>query len=136
MSKYLPLFIYILGVHFALRGGKEHRALRGGPTSQLTINADDDGKRYVQYTEDTSKCHQGGISDVNSVPKTVRAYENSINPDRCLVRLFEKYESLCPSPRPTFFYLKPLKNAKFTTVWFSKKTYWLEFSQCYSCKGM
>ena len=117
----MSIFI-ISGLHFALRAGKEHRALRGGPTSQLTIHSDPDGKRYVQYTEDTSKARQGGINNVNSAPKTVRAYENNVNPHRCIVRLLEKYESLCPKPRPNFFYLKPLKSsAKYTTIWFASK---------------
>ena len=37
-------------------------------------------------------------------------YSNKENPERCFVRLFEKYRSLCPPDAPPgVFYLKPIK---------------------------
>ncbi|XP_046344062.1 uncharacterized protein LOC124124829 [Haliotis rufescens] len=46
--------------------------------------------------------------------KNVRAYENVEHPERCYLRLIEKYKSLCPpsSTRANTFYFTPLKKTK------------------------
>lgn len=46
----LNTVVYVLGLHFALRGRDEHRRLRNKP-SQLTVQMGKDGRRYVQYQE-------------------------------------------------------------------------------------
>ena len=80
----------ILGLNFALRGGKEHRDLRLWNTPQITgPHKDSRGHRYLLYKEDVSKTNQGGINDRKNTLKEVRAYEKE-NKDRCYVRLFEK----------------------------------------------
>ena len=102
--------LYLLGVHFALRAAEEHKSLR--VDCQLSVHYDDSvGMKYIYYQEMSSKCNQGGISDRGNPLKTGRAYENVVNSDRCVVRLYEKYMSHRPSHLPKCskdFYLRPL----------------------------
>ena len=39
--------VYLLGLHFALRGGKEHRQLRWA-NSQIALKYDDERKKYLE----------------------------------------------------------------------------------------
>ena len=57
--KLLDTLIYMLGLHLALRAGKEHRNLRY-VNSQISINTDSQGRRFLRYREDSSKTAQGG----------------------------------------------------------------------------
>ena len=110
--KLLHTVFYLLGLKFALRGRKEHRELSCGEQSQLSLCADSDGAEYLQYTQNVpSKTVQGGLDHVHIQGKRVRAY-SSRNKERCLVELYKKYMLLCPKPRPTPFYLRPLTKAK------------------------
>ena len=43
----------------------------------------------VQYHEDVSKANAGGLKDRKVKPKVTRAYENKVNPERCIVRLYQ-----------------------------------------------
>jgi len=53
----LDTIIYSLGIHFALRGGREHRRLRR-MNSQITIgNERKSGLKFLQYHEDVSKAN-------------------------------------------------------------------------------
>lgn len=94
----LDSLIFSFGLHFALRSGKEHRALRFGSDkepSQLSIHTDPINKRrYIEYKEDISKTNNGGLHHRLLKKKCTRAYENTDNPSRCIVRLFEKYNRL------------------------------------------
>ncbi|XP_076079050.1 zinc finger MYM-type protein 2-like [Mytilus galloprovincialis] len=119
--KLLDTMVYLIGIHFALRGGKEHRNLRLNKNPQITGPFIDSElhKRYILYKEDISKTNSGGMKDKKYTPKTVKAYENIEYPDRCIVTLFEKYKHLCPKDEVDAFYFKPLVN--FTTdQWFCK----------------
>ena len=84
--------VYLFGLHFALRGGKEHRRLRC-VNSQIVMKYDGQGKKYLEYTEDVSKTNAGSLDHRKTKPKVTRPHEN---PDstRCIVRLYEKYCSL------------------------------------------
>ena len=84
--------VYLFGLHFALRGGKEHRRLRC-VNPQVVLKYDKKGKKYLQYTEDVSKTNAGGLTHRKTTPKSTCAYEN-LDPTRCIVRLYEKYCSL------------------------------------------
>ena len=109
--------LYLFGVHFAMRAGVEHRSLRVGLTSQITIHSEN-GVRYLLYKEDVSKTKQGGLKHRKIKPKEVRAYENIANPDRCIVNLYLKYLSVRPDIVNTDFYLCPLA-CPCTNVWYS-----------------
>jgi hypothetical protein len=90
---------FLIGYHFALRGGKEHRALRfpgSENPSQLSVFIDEEGSECLRYQEDKqTKTDQGGLSKKAHDPKVVYAYGP---PDRekNVLYLFKKYISLCP----------------------------------------
>ncbi|XP_070548200.1 transcriptional regulator QRICH1-like [Ptychodera flava] len=112
--------IYLFGLHFALRGGIEHRNLRH-KNSQIQLKIDISGKKYLEYREDVSKSNQGGLSSRKIRQKVTRAYENAHNPERCIVRLYERYNNLCPPNRPDDgYYLYPLAKPT-ATCWYSLK---------------
>jgi hypothetical protein len=94
-DKLRDTLLYSIGLNFALRAGAEHYSLRVGENSQLKVGVDKVcGRRYLEYTEDVSKCNSGGIFHRKLKRKQTRAYENVMNLERCVVTLFEKYESL------------------------------------------
>ena len=77
-------------------------------------------RAYLEYSEDVSKNHPGGLKHRKTMPKIVQHYGNPDNPGRCFVRLFKLYNSLCPTNRPdNAFYLSPLSNPK-PTCWYSR----------------
>ena len=90
--------LYLIGLSFALRRGDEHRRLRClGFDPQITVLTDEKGVKYLSYTEDIkSKTNQGGLAGRKHKPKSVNVYGNSVNSDRDLVRLYEKYTALLP----------------------------------------
>jgi hypothetical protein len=112
----LDTMLYLIGLNFALRSGEEHRSLSWG---QLSLHEDGDS-RWLQYTEKISKTNRRGLKDVGVERKQVKAYARKDCPERCLVSLFKKYRSLCPSDLDSdyAFYLQPLRRSK-PGQWFS-----------------
>ncbi|XP_046337993.1 transcriptional regulator QRICH1-like [Haliotis rufescens] len=111
----LDTVLYLTGLHFALRGGKEHRALRLHLNPQITgPYTDQNGRRYLEYVEDVSKTNPGGIRERKVEKKRAWEYENTEHPERCYLKVFEKYKSLCPqSPtRPNAFYFAAQKKPR------------------------
>jgi len=108
----------VFGLYFALRGRDEHRTLRYSP-SQISLKFTSDGRRYLEYRQDVSKTNCGGLHTVKSEPKITQAFELKESVERCPVRLYLLYNSLCPVDRPAHaFYLRPL--VKYTkTQWYS-----------------
>ena len=90
----LDTIVYLFGIHFALRGGSEHRRLRS-ENSQIVKGKDKrTGLEYLEYREDISKTNAGGLKDKKIQGKITRAYENIADKRRCIVRLYEKYINL------------------------------------------
>jgi len=111
--------VFYFGMYFALRSGQDHRRLRPHP-SQIQLFEPRGGTPYLRYQEDVSKTNQGGLQHRKCQRKEVIHYANEENSERCIVRLYKLYQSLCPIDRPNgAFYLKPLDNPK-AGVWFSK----------------
>ncbi|CAC5376387.1 unnamed protein product [Mytilus coruscus] len=100
-NQLLDMLLYLCGLHFALRGGNEHRRLRLNPNPQITGPFQDkDAKlRYLLYKEDVSKANAGSLTHRKVAPKCVRAFENPENRNKCIVTVFEKYKSLCKAVR-------------------------------------
>ena len=117
-AQLLDTIVFSFGLNFALRAGQEHCNLRRGQLSQLQIKTDQDGARYLLYTEDVSKTNTGGLNSRKVDPKIVRVYEDDECPEKCVVKLYEKYISLCPKSGETdAFYLRPNKYPT-ESVWF------------------
>ena len=115
----LNTLVYLLGLHCALRAGKEHRVLRSLPfKSQFEFLVDSAGQYYVKYTEDTGlKTNKGGLKHRKVDVKIVDIYP-SPNSDRCPVAILRKYLSLLPPHRVTkALYLQPKKNYT-SKVWY------------------
>ena len=112
--------LYLIGVHFGLRAAEEHKSLK--VNCQFHVDYDHDvGLKYIEYTECTSKCNQGGLNSRFIKPKKSRTYQNVVNTDRCMVRLYEKYLSHRPSHLPKCsddFYLRPLTVPQ-GDIWYS-----------------
>jgi hypothetical protein len=112
----LDTLIYLIGLNFALRSGDEHRTLSRDQFQLHSL----DGSVYLEYTEKLSKTNRRGLKDVKVPRKVCRSYERKDMPNRCLVYLYRKYLSLCPSDLSNdyAFYLQPLR--KPTDIkWFS-----------------
>ena len=105
----LDTMLYMNGLYFALRGGKEHRNLRHKP-SQIKLIEKPGERSYLMYVEDVSKNHPGGLKGRKIKPKIFYHHTNIEKPDRCFVRLYKLYNSCCPSDRPDHaYYLRPLQ---------------------------
>ena len=119
----LNTVIYMVGLHFALRGGVEHQRLRRpGFRSQIEFGKDLRGKFRMVFKEDPlQKTIQGGIGCKNS-RKVVYVYPAS-DTRRCPVRLVQKYLNLLPPPRTCQkLYLRP--RVKFNAaVWYCDQPY-------------
>jgi hypothetical protein len=115
----LNTVIFLIGVHFALRGGEELRRLRYGDLSQIQFSIDSNGSRCLIYKEDFSKTRQGGTKSIAIKPKEVCAFHNEMNHERCLPCLFKKYLHLRPKHITTdALFLTPMKTAFNRTQWY------------------
>lgn len=118
-TKMFHTLVYLIGINFALRGGDEHRNLRVGPTSQLSLETSADGIRFLRYTEDVSKANKGGLKHRRVQKKRVDAFQNKTHPERCLISLYEEYLHLRPQNAPDALYLRPLIKPGTDSPWFS-----------------
>lgn len=115
----LNTLVYMLGLHFALPV-QEHKNLR--VDSKIKVCYNETLKlKYLLYTENASKNNQGGLQSLHYKPKQVCAYQNTANPERCIVTLYEEYIQRRPyldAKCSVSLYLRPLSSPK-THVWFS-----------------
>ena len=108
------------GLNSALLSGKEHRQLRFSPP-QIELVTKQGERAYLVYRKDISKNRPGGLKQRKMKPKVVYHHENLDNPQRCFVRLYKLYMSLCPADHPAdSFYLMPLQNPS-ATCWYSTR---------------
>ena len=111
---------YLNGKNFGLRGGQEHRRIRYRP-SQITLHEPPGKTAYLKFSEDVSKTCQGGIKHRKLTPKEVLHYANKECPERCHVRIYKKYMSLCPKDhRDDCFYLQALQHPR-DDCWYSRQ---------------
>ena len=114
----LHTIVYLCGLNFALRSGKEHRDLQ---FSQIEIVEPIDEPPYAVYTENISKNNSGGLAQRKIEAKQVIHHSNTSNPDRCFIRLLMVYIQHCPPAaerKTSAFYLSPIQNPK-TAVWYT-----------------
>ena len=88
--------------------------------SQLSIGIDEDRRQYLEYKEEVRKTNSGRLANTNLKRKTVRAYLNNEEPERCPVRLYKDYMAHVTKDAPAnSFYLRPLKEPK-GNIWYYK----------------
>ena len=104
----LRAVFYLVGLHFCLRGGQEHRDLKQSQLSRVPSEGYDADTHYV-YVENGSKNYQG-----------VRAFAQPTS-ERCPVHILDLYFSKLP-PNATAFYMQPMMNVPVdpTRPWFKK----------------
>ena len=112
----LHTLVFLFGKFFALRSGEEHRNLT---FEHLTvIEVDDIECTRLQYRSHGKKNHGGGhgggLKHRNVTPKIAEQHENVEKPERCAVRLYNKYNSKCPRDckKNEVFYLTPKKDVE------------------------
>ncbi len=113
--------MYLVGLSFALRGGKEQWLLRCPLYDpQITVQSRADGTKFLEYRKDLqSKSNQGGLSTRKWQPKIVKALGNS-DLSRNIVLLYDKYVSLLlPDPKCNALYKYELPPGKVTAhTWY------------------
>jgi hypothetical protein len=92
----LNTVVYLIGLHFCLRGGEELRRMRHDNHSQIIESVDAQGTACLIYNEDISKTKQGGLKTIGQAPKKTYAYHNNDNHEQCLPCLFQLYISKRP----------------------------------------
>ena len=116
----LDTMLYINGLYFALRGGKEHRNLQHKP-SQIHLIEKPGERSYLMYVEDVSKYHPGCLKGRKIKPKIVYHHANTKRPERCFIRLYKLYNSRCPADHPDHAYhLNTLQKPK-NEFWYSNQ---------------
>ena len=118
----LHTVLYLVGLHCALRAGKEDQNLRSIPfQSQFYWCRDDNGTTFLKYQEDIGlKTNKGGIKHRKIDVKSVDIYPLP-NSYRCPLRIIGMYLSLLPQNRTcSAFYLNPLK-VHSNDCWFQDK---------------
>lgn len=117
-QKLLDTLVYCLGLNLALRSGKEHRSLQ---PEMLCLMKEPSGMQYLLYTEWGSKNHTGGLTERKVKNKSVKVFANTKCPERCVVRLYDKYMALRPEGAPSdVFYLRPLDKPR-PGCWYTRK---------------
>ena len=93
----LNTVVFCVGKAFALRAGKEHRALHAIPfDSQFKFLRDSDNEFYLRYTEDLGlKTNKGGLKHKRVSVKSVDMYATD-RPECCPLHVIVKYLSLLP----------------------------------------
>ena len=95
----------IVGLHFSLRGGQEHRDLVVEQFRRFPTNGSYTKESYYEYVERGSKNYQGRFADIDS-NKVTRVYAQP-GSTRCPVLILDLYLSKLPC-NPTAFYMQPL----------------------------
>ena len=81
--------VYLFGKFFALCSGEEHRRLT---VAQLeVVEGDEEERTRLRYISFGDKNFSGGLKHRRINAKVVEQYENIANPERCVIRLYNKY---------------------------------------------
>ena len=111
--------VWLVGKHFALRGGSELRNLLFEQKIRLDLI---DGNECLSYVDNAvTKTHQGGLKGLRRDPKVVRAF-HSAGHDRCIVCIYTAYVAERPDGCDNALFLSPNRNwtPGKTGGWFTK----------------
>ena len=89
---------------FALRSYDEHHDLR---REQFVKKVDEKGRVYLEYVDYGNKTNRGGLKYMKVQPKIVRQYEDTRDPEHCVVNIFVKHLLYLPQG-VDHFYCQPL----------------------------
>jgi len=113
----IDTLLYLNGLHFALRSGKEHRDLT---IDQITVSEPSltQPNYVITYKENISKTNTGGLKFKTITPKTVQHIDTLAlsNPSRSHALLLLKYFDKRPVGCSNIFYLTPINSTK--SVWY------------------
>ena len=113
----IDTLLYLNGLHFALRSGKEHRTLT---LSQISIINPSETQPYytLRYSENVSKTNNGGLKYRKVDPKVVNHVDqySVTNPSRSHAFLLMKYLQKRNDIQSDVFYLTPISNPK--SAWY------------------
>lgn len=101
----LDTLVFVLGKHLALRGKFEQRELKWRNFQLLS-------PLRLRFEQESNKTNQGGLLHRKVARKCVDVVGYTEQEERCPVRLFLRYKSLCPVDATTGdgpFYLTPKK---------------------------
>ena len=116
----LRLTLTFCRIHLRKSVHTANNYLNDKPDLILDFHTDISGCKFLKYTEDISKTHQGSLKHRGIAPKCVDPYQNKDSSSRCIVRIYEMYISHMPSDMKCSpsLYLRPLDQPK-TNVWYS-----------------
>ena len=116
----LNTLFFLISKSFALRSGEEHRSLTFDQIR--VIKGRDKERSKLRYTSFGEKNYADGLKHRKLRPKTVEQHDNPRNPERCIVRIFQKYQSKCPKLKPgSALYLTPKRKVSSDEeVWYTK----------------
>ena len=108
----LDTMVFLIGKHFALRSGKEHRSLRFSQFTLVEATTDEPEKQvYCSFGE---KNNAGGLKHRRIRQKKIEHYANVEKPGSSVVNLYKKYLAKCPEAGKAkdVFYLSARKGGK------------------------
>ena len=116
----LNTLFFLIGKFFGLTSDGEHRSLTFDQIR--AIKGSDNECSKLQYTSFGEKNYAGGLEHRKLRPKTMEQHDNPGNPERCIVRIFEKHQSKCPKLKPgSPLYLTPKRKVSSDDkVWYTK----------------
>ena len=115
----LKTVVFCVGKGFALRTGKEHRALRAILfQSQFKFMHDTDNEIFLRYTEDVGlETNKGGLKHKKVNVKIVDLYAMD-RPERCPLCIILKYMSLLLKTRTCQAFYLQLRKKFFAKLWY------------------
>jgi len=115
----LDTIIFYNGLYFALHSGKEYCQLRSS-LCQIEVVEVPGERLCLRYEEELSKNRPGGIKGQKMKPNIFH-HSNTLNPERCFVKLFKLYTDLFPENwSPDAFYFPP-SSKPISSCWYTVK---------------
>lgn len=118
-TKLQNALLWLVGLHFALRGGSELRDIEFEKQVRLGFI---DGEECLEYKENRiTKNNQGGLKTLRKDPKVVRTF-HSPDHQRCIVCVYKEYVSHRPIGCCTALFLAVNRNWKAESEgqWYTK----------------
>ncbi|KAE8605854.1 hypothetical protein XENTR_v10015349 [Xenopus tropicalis] len=106
----LHMLFFNIGLHFSLRAMEQHSLMWG----EIVLKADSQGRKYLEYTKKLFSGRNSGKLHPSETMK-MQIYESPEQPDRDVVRAYEKYALERPEKmkrKEAPFYLTPQSDCR------------------------